>query len=123
MHANMTNTLNTPIEALELEYPLRVKRYELAYGSGGDGRYRGGDGIVRSLCILEPATLSLFTDRRRHGALGSNGGAPGEPGKNLLNSARLSAKDSRDLHSGDTVTIFTPGGGEWDLPDHARSRD
>jgi N-methylhydantoinase B len=117
VHANMTNTLNTPIEALELEYPLRVERYELAYGSGGEGKYRGGDGIVRSLYLLGPATLSLFTDRRRHGPLGANGGEPGKPGRNLLNDEQLSAKDSRELIAGDTVTICTPGGGGWGRPE------
>ena len=66
VHAGMSNTLNTPIEALELEYPMRVERFELAVGSGGSGMHRGGDGIVRSIRVLEPATLSLLTDRRRH---------------------------------------------------------
>ena len=69
----MTNTLNTPIEALELEFPLRVERYELRYGSGGDGEHAGGDGIVRELRVLEPATLCLLTDRRRHAARGPGG--------------------------------------------------
>ncbi|MDQ5833234.1 MAG: hydantoinase B/oxoprolinase family protein, partial [Actinomycetota bacterium] len=66
VHVGMTNTLNTPIEALELEYPLRVERYELIYGSGGEGRHRGGDGLVRAVRVMEKASLSLLTDRRRH---------------------------------------------------------
>ncbi len=77
VHVGMTNTLNTPIEALELEYPMRVERYELVYGSGGAGHHRGGDGIVRSVRVLEPATVSLLTDRRRHPPTGARGGAPG----------------------------------------------
>ena len=74
----MSNTLNTPIEAFELEYPMRVERYELLYGSGGEGEHRGGDGIVRSVRVLEPASLSLLTDRRRHPPRGANGGGPGK---------------------------------------------
>lgn len=119
VHVNMTNTFNTPIEALELEYPLRVERYELIYGSGGDGANRGGDGIVRSLRLLEPASLSLLTDRRRHGPLGANNGGPGKPGENLVNNEKLSAKDGRELKLGDIVTVRTPGGGGWGLPTKA----
>ena len=73
----MSNTLNTPVEALELEYPLRVERYELDYGSGGEGEHRGGDGIVRSVRVLAPASLSLLTDRRRHAPKGIDGGGAG----------------------------------------------
>jgi N-methylhydantoinase B len=113
VHVGMSNTLNTPVEALELELPLRVERYELLDGSGGDGRYRGGDGLVRSLRALEPATLSLLADRRRHAPLGANGGAPGRPGRNLLNGEELPAKVTRELEAGDVVTVETPGGGGW----------
>ena len=88
----MSNTLNTPVEALELELPIRVERYELLDGSGGDGRHRGGDGLVRSLRVLEPATLSLLTDRRRHAPHGLDGGEPGRPGRNLLNGEELAAE-------------------------------
>lgn len=115
------DALNTPIEALELEYTLRVERYELTYGSAGEGKYPGGDGIVRSLCLLEPATLSLFTDRRRHGPLDAYGGDSGKPGENLLNDEQLSAKETRELSPGDTVTIRTPGGGGWRRPEHAKT--
>ena len=73
VHVGMSNTLNTPVEALELELPLRVERYELLDGSGGAGRHRGGDGLVRELRALEPATLSLLTDRRRHAPQGLHG--------------------------------------------------
>ena len=116
VHVGMTNTLNTPVEALELEYPLRVERYELAYGSGGDGRYRGGDGIVRAIRVLEPASLSLLTDRRRHRPPGRAGGAPGAAGRNELNGEPLPAKVSRALEPGDVVTVVTPGGGGWGPP-------
>src|SRR5439155_7962724 len=77
VHVGMTNTLNTPIEAFELEYPMRVERYELRDGSGGDGANRGGDGLVRSIRVLEPASASLLTDRRRHRPQGANGGDDG----------------------------------------------
>ena len=113
VHVGMSNTLNTPIEALELEYPIRVERYELAYGSGGSGKHQGGDGIVRSLRILEPATLSLLTDRRSHAPAGAHGGEHGRPGRNLLDEETLPAKVSRALEPGNLVTVSTPGGGGW----------
>jgi len=116
VHVGMSNTLNTPVEAFELEYPMRVERYELLYGSGGEGEHRGGDGIVRSVRVLEPATLSLLTDRRRHGPGGAEGGEPGKPGKNLLNDDELPSKTSRELEAGDVVTVETPGGGGYGHP-------
>jgi N-methylhydantoinase B len=116
VHVGMSNTLNTPIEALELEYPMRIERYELVDGSGGAGRYRGGDGVVRSVRVLEAASLSLLTDSRRHGPAGAHGGADGRPGRNLLNDAELPPKTSRHLASGDVVTVITPGGGGMGSP-------
>jgi N-methylhydantoinase B len=116
VHVGMTNTLNTPIEALELEYPLRVERYELAYGTGGGGRHRGGDGLVRSIRVLEPASLSLLTDRRRHAPQGLRGGGSGTPGENRLGNTVLAPKASVDLAAGDVVTLRTPGGGGWGKP-------
>jgi N-methylhydantoinase B len=113
VHVGMSNTLNTPVEALELEFPLRVERAELRLGSGGAGRHRGGDGIVREIRVLEPATLNLLTDRRRHAPRGLAGGASGLPGRNLLNGEELPAKVTRELAAGDVVTIETPGGGGW----------
>jgi N-methylhydantoinase B len=113
VHVGMSNTLNTPVEALELELPLRVERYELLDGSGGGGRHLGGDGLVRSLRALEPATLSLLTDRRRHPPLGLRGGDPGRPGRNLLNGEELPAKVTCELAAGDVVSVETPGGGGW----------
>jgi N-methylhydantoinase B len=113
VHVGMSNTLNTPTEAFELEYPMRVTSYELLYGSGGDGEHRGGDGIVRSVRVLEPASLSLLTDRRRHAPRGGEGGEPGRVGRNLLNGEELPPKTSRELQEGDVVTVETPGGGGY----------
>ncbi len=113
VHVGMSNTLNTPIEALELEYPMRVERYELRYGSGGAGENRGGDGLVRSARMLEPASLSLLTDRRRYGPRGSQGGEPGSVGRNLLNEEELPPKTSRELRAGDVIIVETPGGGGY----------
>ncbi len=113
VHVGMSNTLNTPIEALELEYPMRVESYELLDGSGGEGCHDGGDGIERSIRMLETASLSLLTDRRRHAPAGALGGADGRPGENLLNGEPLPPKATRALEAGDVVTVRTPGGGGW----------
>ena len=120
VHVGMSNTLNTPTEAFELEYPMRVERYELLYGSGGEGEHRGGDGIVRSVRVLEPASLSLLTDRRRHGPRGVEGGEPGRVGHNLLNDEDLAPKVSRELEAGDVVTVETPGGGGYGRAEGSR---
>jgi N-methylhydantoinase B len=116
VHVGMSNTLNTPIEAFELEYPMRVERFELATGSGGDGLHRGGDGIVRAIRVLEPATLSLLTDRRRHRPGGRKGGGPGAPGRNQRNGEELPPKISLPLEAGDVITVTTPGGGGYGRP-------
>ncbi len=116
VHVGMSNTLNTPTEAFELEYPMRVERYELLYGSGGAGQHRGGDGIVRSVRVLEPASLSLLSDRRRHPPQGTSGGEPGKVGENLLNGSELPPKASRELREDDVVTVKTPGGGGYGRP-------
>jgi N-methylhydantoinase B len=116
VHIGMSNTLNTPIEAFEMEYPMRVERYELLYGSGGAGENRGGDGVVRSVRVLEPASLSLLTDRRRYPPRGVEGGEPGAVGENLLNDEKLPPKVSRELEKGDVVTVKTPGGGGYGRP-------
>ena len=113
VHVGMSNTLNTPIEALELEYPMRVERYELADGTGGAGEHRGGDGVVRAIRVLEPASLSLLTDRRRHRPAGAEGGGDGEPGENRVGDDVLPPKASRELEAGDVVHVRTPGGGGW----------
>jgi N-methylhydantoinase B len=113
VHVGMSNTLNTPIEALELEYPLRVERQQLALGSGGKGRFRGGDGIERSVRVLERASVSLLTDRRRHAPRGSHGGEDGAPGRNRLNGETLPPKKDLEVKEGDVISIVTPGGGGW----------
>jgi N-methylhydantoinase B len=117
VHIGMSNTLNTPIEALELEYPMRIERYELRYDSGGAGEKRGGDGIVRSVRVLQPASLSLLTDRRRHPPQGTEGGEPGKVGRNLLGAEELPPKVSREMEEGDLVTVETPGGGGYGRAD------
>ena len=116
VHVAMSNTLNTPIEALERDYPLRVERYTLRRGSGGAGRMPGGDGVVRSYRALADCRLGLMTERRRHGPPGADGGHAGSPGQNLLNGRRLPAKCSLDLKAGDLLEIRTPGGGGWGRP-------
>jgi N-methylhydantoinase B len=111
VHVAMSNTLNTPVEALELEFPLRVVRYALRRGSGGEGRWRGGDGVVREVEALAPMRYSLLTERRRHAPPGADGGAPGEPGRNLLDGEALPPKASGSLAPGQRLRIETPGGG------------
>jgi N-methylhydantoinase B/oxoprolinase/acetone carboxylase alpha subunit len=113
----MSNTLNTPVEALELSYPLRVERYELRRGSGGFGRVRGGDGVIRELRVLEPCRLSLLTQRRALGPRGAAGGGDGVPGRNLLNGRELPAFATVALEAGDLLRIETPGGGGYGAPE------
>jgi N-methylhydantoinase B len=116
VHVAMSNTLNTPIEALELEFPLRAVEYSLRRGSGGAGRQRGGDGVVRELEALADMRYSLITERRRHAPPGADGGEPGAPGRNLLNGGELPAKATGALKPGDRLRIETPGGGGHGAP-------
>jgi N-methylhydantoinase B len=116
VHVTMSNTLNTPAEALELGYPLRVRRYALRRGSGGEGRFRGGEGVVRELEVLEPCRFSVVSERRTHAPAGERGGGPGGRGRNLLNGKEIAAKLTRELAPGDVVTIETPGGGGFGAP-------
>ena len=111
IHVAMSNTLNTPVEALETEFPLRVRELSLRRGSGGDGAHRGGDGIVREVEALEPMRFTLITERRRHPPRGRGGGGDGAPGVNLRNDASLPSKAEGELDPGDTLRIETPGGG------------
>ena len=111
VHVAMSNTLNTPVEALELEFPLRVVEYAIRRGSGGAGTHAGGDGVVRELELLAPMELSLITERRRHAPRGAAGGRDGACGRNLVNGEEVGAKVRASLQPGDRVRIETPGGG------------
>ena len=112
VHVAMSNTLNTPVEALELEFPLRAVEYAVRRGSGGAGRHHGGDGVARELEALADMRYSLITERRRHAPPGADGGGPGAPGRNILNGvAELPAKASGTLKAGERLRIETPGGG------------
>jgi N-methylhydantoinase B len=117
VHSHMTNTLNTPVEALEYAYPLRVLRYEIRKGSGGNGKFRGGEGIVRALQVLADCQVTLLSERRKIPPYGLDGGEPGKTGENLLirdgEEFPLPAKGSVDLRPGDVLSIHTPGGGGY----------
>jgi len=117
IHTHMTNTRNTPVEALELAYPLRIVEYRLIADTGGTGRHRGGDGVRRVVSLLAPATVSIVSDRRRHLPKGLAGGGDGRPGRNLLFRAgrghALPAKVTFQGRFRDRVVIETPGGGGW----------
>ncbi len=115
-HSHMTNTLNTPVENLEMHYPLRVLRYALRAGSGGAGKYAGGQGIEREYEFLAPAQVTLLTERRQRAPWGLNGGQSGAVGQNLLNGEPLAAKCSIAVKAGDSVMVATPGGGGWGAP-------
>jgi len=112
-HSHMTNTLNTPVEVLELNYPLRIEQYSIRWGSGGAGEYRGGDGVVRRYRFLEDAEVSLLTERRKHPPWGLGGGEPGLCGRNELDGRELPGKVLFDAVAGQTLTILTPGGGGY----------
>jgi N-methylhydantoinase B len=113
IHVAMSNTLNTPTEALESEFPLRVRELALRRGSGGAGTQRGGDGIVREIEALAPMRCSLITERRRHRPRGAGEGEDGAPGFNLLNGSPLPAKAAGEMAPGDRLRLETPGGGGW----------
>jgi N-methylhydantoinase B len=110
-HVAMSNTLNTPIEALETEYPVRVAELSVRKGTGGSGLHRGGDGIARELEALEPMRYTLIGERRRHAPRGRDGGEPGATGNDLLNGEPVPAKGEGELRPGDRLRIETPGGG------------
>jgi N-methylhydantoinase B len=107
----MSNTLNTPVEALESDYPVRVRELALRRGSGGAGRHAGGNGIVREIEALEPMRFTLITERRRQAPRGRDGGGDGSPGRNLKNGEELPAKCAGELEPGDRLRVETPGGG------------
>ena len=118
-HSHMTNTLNTPVEAVEYAYPFRVSHYALREGSGGNGQHQGGDGIVRTYEFLQPAEVTLLSDRRITKPYGLEGGAPGKLGRNLLRQKGVekdvSGKCSFSVEAGDELTIETPGGGGYGI--------
>lgn len=120
IHTHMTNTLNTPVEALEHAAPVLVRRYGVRRGSGGGGQHRGGDGVIRELEFLEDATVTLIGERRRRPPYGQRGGGPGETGRDLLRRGervvKLPAKVSFLSRAGDVLTIMTPGGGGFGDP-------
>jgi N-methylhydantoinase B len=114
IHVAMSNTLNTPVEALESEFPLRVRALALRRGSGGArSEHSGGDGIAREIEALAPMRFTLITERRRHPPRGREGGGDGSPGRNLLNGRELPSKCEGELEAGDRLRIETPGGGGW----------
>ncbi|RME53664.1 MAG: hydantoinase B/oxoprolinase family protein, partial [Caldilineae bacterium] len=117
-HVHMSNTLNTPVEALEMAYPLRLVRYGLRRGSGGTGRHRGGDGLVREYELLGDTTVTVLSERRVVGPWGLAGGQNGAPGRNVLihrdgREEELPSKFTRRLRAGERLRIETPGGGGW----------
>ena len=116
VHVAMSNTLNTPVEALELEFPLRAVEYAVRHGTGGAGKQRGGDGVVREIEALDEMRYSLIGERRRHPPPGAEGGAAGRPGRNLLNGEEIPGKCSGALRPGDRLRIETPGGGGHGRP-------
>ncbi|HZK16312.1 MAG TPA: hydantoinase B/oxoprolinase family protein, partial [Solirubrobacterales bacterium] len=111
IHVAMSNTLNTPVEALESEFPLRVRELGLRGGSAGAGSHPGGEGIVRELEALAPMRYTLIGERRRHAPRGRDGGADGATGRNLLNGEPLPGKTDGELRPGDRLRVETPGGG------------
>ncbi|WP_049972456.1 hydantoinase B/oxoprolinase family protein [Haladaptatus cibarius] len=120
VQVGMTNTLNTPVEAMEAEYPLFVEEYGLRQNSGGRGEHRGGLGVVRSVTVESDATVSLLTERRRVAPRGIAGGEDGEPGENRISGELVPAKTTRDVPAETTITVATPGGGGHGL---AEKRD
>jgi len=121
VHTNMTNTLNTPIEVIESAYPMRVIRYELRENSGGVGKFRGGDGIIREIELLEDSVVTIVGERVRHAPWGVKGGKPGScarysvivEGKEML----LDSKQTVRVPAHSVIRIMTPGGGGYGSPE------
>ena len=120
IQCHMTNTLNTPVEALEYAYPFRVRRYEIRRGSGGSGRQPGGNGLRREVELLHEGQVTLITERRRFAPYGLVGGKPGQTGRNRLlrggEETELPGKTTLRLQAGDVLRIETPGGGGYGEP-------
>ena len=128
IHTHMTNTMNTPVEALEFAFPLRLKRYALRRGSGGAGQQRGGDGLIRDVEFLSPARVTVLSERRRLAPPGYHGGHHGAPGENILlrsgyEEIRLAGKETLDVAPGDILSIRTPGGGGWGHPNNPNNAE
>lgn len=115
IQTHMTNTQNTPIEVLEMNYPVRVRRYEIRTSSGGQGQHAGGDGLIREFEFLQPAKVTILSERRKHAPKGSLGGGAGACGENYLNNLSIDGKVSLSVEPGDCVRIETPGGGAYGL--------
>lgn len=113
VQSHMTNTLNTPIESVEMHYPLRIRRYQIREGSGGSGFHRGGDGLIREFEFLAATDVTLLTERRTHSPWGLAGGDSGQAGVNLLNDQPIPGKCQFTVRVGDRLTIISPGGGGW----------
>lgn len=113
VQCHLTNTLNTPVESLEMHYPLRIKEYSVRNNSGGLGKYRGGDGIVRAYSFVEPTSITLLTERRKNAPWSANGGDSGLAGINFLNGREVPEKVSLEAKVGDVLEVITPGGGGW----------
>ena len=121
IHTHMTNTMNTPVEAMEFAFPLRLKRYAVRRGSGGDGKFKGGDGVIREVEFLSSARVTLVSERRKLPPPGYHGGHHGEPGENVLfrggyEEVTLAGKELVDVEAGDVISIRTPGAGGWGAP-------
>ncbi|MCC7358489.1 MAG: hydantoinase B/oxoprolinase family protein [Anaerolineales bacterium] len=127
VHVHMSNTRNTPVEALEYAYPLRVERYALRAGSGGQGLHRGGEGLQRDLRFLAPVRVTVLAERRRLAPWGLQGGGPGAPGENVVEidntATALPAKFTLDLPAGALLSVRSPGGGGWGRKEHALQRE
>ena len=120
VHVHMSNTRNTPVEALEFAFPLRVEQYSLRRDSGGAGKHRGGDGLRRDIRFLVPVQVTVLSERRRRGPWGLGGGADGGRGRNQLlrgeETVELPGKFTRRLEAGEVLSIQSPGGGGWGTP-------
>jgi len=113
VHVGMSNTRNTPIEAFELDHPMRIRVYALRSGSGGTGRHRGGEGVIREYEALAPVEASVISERRRHPPRGARGGTDGAPGRNAVNDQPIGGRAAFALSPGDVLRVETPGGGGW----------
>ena len=120
VHVHMSNSLNTPVEALEHAYPFRIVRYGIRRGTGGAGAHRGGDGLRRDLMVMAHARVALLSERRTVGPSGARGGEDGAPGENVLIrdglEERLPSKVTLSVQPGDVLSIRSPGGGGWGPP-------